>query len=105
MNKYIIVVDTSWCGTEASYPAMAEKEEDLYEVARELAYDNFSSYGFEDEIASEYGYDPDNMDEVDWEDVWSHTDESDYYSYYIEEFQGTDEEWEELVNNGAIIGV
>lgn len=66
----------------------------LDEIADQLAYDNFQSYGCEADIAEEEGYDPDEMEDSDWDKLWETVDESQYYNFTIEEFEGDDEEWE-----------
>lgn len=102
MKRFLIHVDTYWCGMDNTFRAMAESELDLYDIAQDLAYDNFQSYGCEADIAKEEGYDPDEMEDSDWDKLWETADESQYYSLSIEEFEGTDEEWEEY--GGEIYG-
>ena len=80
----------------------AESELELDEIADQLAYDNFQSYGCEADIAEEEGYDPDEMEDSDWDKLWETVDESQYYDFTIEEFEGDDEEWEEY--GGEIYG-
>lgn len=46
------------------------REFELYELAEQLAYDNFQSYGCEADIAEEEGYDPDEMEDSDWDKLW-----------------------------------
>ena len=55
----------------------------------------------ENDIAEEEGYDPDEMEESDWDELWSRVDESTYYSFSIEECED-DEEWNEY--SGEIYG-
>ena len=95
MKRFLIHVSTNWCGMDNTFRAMAESEYDLYDVAQDLAYDNFQSYGLEDDIAEEEGYDPDEMEDSDWDELWETVDESQYYGFNIEEFEGGDKEWEE----------
>ena len=95
MKRFLIHVETEWVGTEEIYRAEAESREDLYEIAEQLALENFLACGFEETIAEEYGYDPDKMTDDDWNELWDTIDESEYYSWTIEEFKGTNEEWEE----------
>ena len=95
MKRFLIHVETEWVGTEEIYRAEAESREDLYEIAEQLALENFLSCGFEETIAEEHGYDPDKMTDDDWNELWDTIDESEYYSWTIEEFKGTNEEWEE----------
>lgn len=102
MKRFLIHVSTNWCRMDNTFRAMAESELDLYDIAQDLAYDNFQSYGCEADIAEEEGYDPDEMEDSDWDKLWETVDESQYYSLSIEEFEGTDEEWEEY--GGEIYG-
>ena len=102
MKRFLIHVSTNWCGMDNTFRAMAESEYDLYDVAQDLAYDNFQSYGLEDDIAEEEGYDPDEMEDSDQDELWETVDESQYYDFTIEEFEGDDEEWEEY--GGEIYG-
>lgn len=98
MKRFLIHVSTYWCGMDDTFRAVAESEMELWDLAEQLAYDNFQSYSCENDIAEEEGYDPDEMEESDWETV----DESQYYNFTIEEFEGDDEEWEEY--GGEIYG-
>lgn len=102
MKRFIIKVSTNWCGMNASYRAVANDGDDLCEFAQDLAYDNFESYDGASLMAESEGYDPEDMKEHDWNRLYEDVDESDYYSYYIEAFEGTDEEWEEI--GGEIYG-
>lgn len=102
MKRFLIHVSTYWCGMDNTFRAEAESELKLYEIADQLAYDNFQSYGCEADIAEEEGYDPEEMEDSDWDKLWETVDESQYYSFTIEEFEGDDEEWEEY--GGEIYG-
>lgn len=95
MKQFLIHVGTNWCGMNNTFRTMAENEDDLNEIANQLAYENFHSYGCEDDIAIEFGYDPDNMEDEDWNELWENVNKSDYYYYNIEEFIGNYKEWEE----------
>lgn len=88
-------------GEEDTFRAVAESESDLWDLAEQLAYDNFYSYGHDQDIAEEEGYDPDEMEESDWDELWSRVDENAYYSSSIEECED-DEEWNEY--SGEIYG-
>lgn len=90
-------------GEEDTFRAVAESESDLWDLAEQLAYDNFYSYGHDQDIAEEEGYDPDEMEDSDWDKLWETVDESQYYSFTIEEFEGDDEEWEEWEEYGGEI--
>lgn len=101
MKRFLIHVSTHWCGGEDTFRAVAESESDLWDLAEQLAYDNFYSYGHDQDIAEEEGYDPDEMEESDWDELWSRVDENAYYSSFIEECED-DEEWNEY--SGEIYG-
>lgn len=102
MKRFLIHVSTYWCGMDETYRALAESEVELWDLAEELAYQNFQSYGLDEDIAENEGYNPDEMSEEDWNGMWEVVDESNYYSHNIEEFEGSDEEWEEY--GGEIYG-
>lgn len=102
MKRFLINVGTVWSGMDNTFRAIAKSEDDLYEIAEQLAYENFQSYGCEDYIAEEEGYDPEEMTNEDWDELWETVDESEYYNFSIEEFEGDDEEWEEY--GGEIYG-
>ena len=102
MKRFLIEVYTNWCGMDETFRAMAEKESDLDDLASDLAYDNFTSYDCQSYIAEEYGYDPEEMEDSDWDRLWEMADEAQYYGFTIEEFEGTDEEWEEY--GGVVYG-
>lgn len=100
--RFLIHVSTNWCGMDQTYRAEADSEMELWDIAEQLAYENFQDYGCDDYIAEEYGYDPEDMTEEDWDELWGQTEECDYYSSHIEEFDGDDKEWEEY--GGEIYG-
>lgn len=102
MKRFLIHVDTNWCGEEDTFRAVAESEIELWDIVEQLAYDNFYSFGHDQDIAEEEGYDPDEMEDSDWDKLWGTVDESQYYNFTIEEFEGDDEEWEEY--GGEIYG-
>lgn len=43
MKRFLIHVSTHWCGEEDTFRAVAESESDLWDLAEQLAYDNFYS--------------------------------------------------------------
>lgn len=93
MKRWIITVSTDWCGEENSYRIEAESESDIYELADELAYDNWEQYCHLTDIAEELNYDVENMTEEDWDDVWDQIYENPSWYSSIEEFEGSEEEW------------
>lgn len=96
MKRYIIHCSTDWCGMEHDYRAEAESELELEDMAEQLAYDNWESYGCQNLHAILMGYDIDHMNDEDWDLVYDDIAECPSYSYSIEEFNGTEEEWNEL---------
>lgn len=70
MKRFLIHVDTNWCGEEDTFRAVAESEIELWDIAEQLAYDNFYSFGHDQDIAEEEGYDPDEMTDEDWDEMW-----------------------------------
>lgn len=63
MKRFLIHVSTYWCGMDDTFRAVAEDETQLWDLAEELAYQNFQSYGLDEEIAEDQGYNPDEMSE------------------------------------------
>ena len=66
MKRFLIHVDTNWCGEEDTFRAVAESEIELWDIAEEEGYDNFYSFGHDQDIAEEEGYDPDEMTDEEW---------------------------------------
>lgn len=100
--KFLIHVSTDWCGMDQTYRAEADSEIDLLDIAEQLAYENFLDYSCQDYVAEEYGYDPEDMTEEDWDELWNSANEADYYSYSIEKFEEDDKDWEDY--GGIIYG-
>lgn len=94
MKRFLITCDTYWCGTETIYRAEANSELELEDIAEQLAYDNFYEYFDEKDIFDAEGYSYDEMTNAEIEEAYDYIDESGYYWSNIEEFDGTDEEWE-----------
>lgn len=100
LKRFLIHCSTAWCGMDDTFRAVAEKEEDLWELADQLAYENFNSYGGTDLILEDY-YDTENMSEDEIETILEDVEESDYYYASIEECEN-DEEWNSYL--GEIFG-
>jgi hypothetical protein len=90
MKRYLIHCQTAWCGCYEDYAAEAENEFDLDDTAEELAYNTFVDYGCEEDMIEDAGFDPDTITDEERESI----DEAAYYWYDIEEFEGSEEEWE-----------
>ena len=98
-KRFLIHCSTAWCGMDDTFRAIAEKEEDLWDLADQLAYDNFMSYGGPDLILEDY--DTEDMTEEEIETILEDVEESDYYYASIEECED-DEEWNSYL--GEIFG-
>lgn len=92
MKKFIITCDTQWCGTESQFRALAESESDLWDLAEELAFDNYSSFFDAQDILDDLGYDIDDLSEEEIEAILDNVDETQFYDWKIEECN--DEEWD-----------
>ena len=92
MKKFIITCDTNWCGTDNKFRALAESEEDLDDLASELAYDNFYSFFDTNDILEDLGYDSEDLTDEEIDKILENVDESAYYYYDIEECDD-EEEW------------
>ena len=93
MKKFLIYVSTDWCGEENSYRTEAESEYDIEYLADEIAFDNWSQYNHVQDVAEELGYDIESMDDTDWDNLWDQVYENPSWYSFIEEFEGTEEEW------------
>lgn len=99
LKRFLIHCTTSWCGMDDTFRVLAEKEEDLWELANQLAYENFMSYGGPELILDDY--DTEDLSEEEIEAILEEIDESAYYGTSIEECED-DEEWNSYI--GEIIG-
>ena len=95
MKRFLITCTTYWCGTDATYGAYAESDNDtgLSRAVEEAAYDNFSQYFNAEDILQTEGYDTEDMSDEDIDSALDWIDESSYYDASIEEFDGDDEEF------------
>jgi hypothetical protein len=84
-----------------TFRAVAEKEEDLWDLADQLAYENFMSYGGTEDILEDLGYNTEDLSEEEIDAILEDIDESAYYHASIEECED-DEEWNSY--GGEIIG-
>lgn len=100
LKRFLIHCSTAWCGMDDTFRAVAEKEEDLWELADQLAYENFESYGGIDLILEDY-YDTEDLSEEEIDAILEDKCEADYYYASIEECED-DEEWNDYT--GEIIG-
>lgn len=82
-KKFIIIVSTNWCGEDNNFSAIADDESELWNLADELAYNNFSDFGGVNAIAEELFGTDDPTDEQ-LEEIYKV--ETEYYSSEIEEW-------------------
>jgi len=94
-KKFLIHLETNWCGEWQDYVAIAESETELEGLAGRLAYENFESFDGFNAILGELfgGPDEDTGEYTDEQIEEAEADEESYYSYEITEFSGTEEEW------------
>lgn len=92
MKKWLITCDTSWCGTETSYTAIADTELELVDVAEELAYENFNDLGggFESVLEELFPDEEEYTEEMENEAM---DKEHEFYSVVISEWNLPEEEW------------
>jgi hypothetical protein len=100
-SRFLIHVTTNWCGMDQEYAAIAEQESDLWDLAGQLAYDNFSEFNCLEEVLSELFPEVEDEEYSDEQRDEAAEVEGDYYGWIIEEFERPDEEfeWYELVYN------
>lgn len=99
LKRFLIHCSTEWCGMDDTFRAVAEKEEDLWELADQLAYENFNSYGGTDLILEDY--DTEDWSEEEIDAFVESICECEYYHATIEECED-DDEWNGYT--GEIIG-
>lgn len=81
MNKYIIKTDAEWTGMSLEYAAYADYDDDLYQLAEELAYTNFLSFGGIEYILEDLYPDTEVYEEDMYDNAYSVS--GDYYWYTI----------------------
>ena len=90
MKKFIIKVDTYWCGTDWYYSIEAESKEDLEEAAQQLAYENLHSFDYIEWIAQDLFGNYDEITDEMMEEIYE--SEGDYCSYTIEKVDEENED-------------
>lgn len=98
MKRFVIEVSTNWCGEDNKYGAYAENEDELYEIADELAYENFSDFGGFDAVLEDMypNVEEENYTEEMIDDAM--LVENEYYSSFVYEWDESnpEEEWHNL---------
>lgn len=89
MTRYLVHCKTAFCGGDNTYAIELDDYQIVDNYAYDLAYDNFFAYFGVDDIAENEGLDYDDPD------VLESCEEliDGYIDYDVEEFTGTDEEW------------
>lgn len=95
MGKYFIHCDTNWCGEQETYRVIADSEDQIYDLAEQLAYDNFREGDHMEEIMADLGYYYEDDPEA-YEEAWNCVDKAQYYDFAIEE--ADEDEWDEYDN-------
>lgn len=101
MKKFIIKVDTYWCGTEGYYSTVAESAVELEELAQQLAYENLHSFDYIEWIAQDLFSDYDEITDEMMEEIYE--SEGNYCSYTIEEVDEGDEDQMQEFNEYELI--
>lgn len=96
MKRYLIHVSTAWCGMDNSYALETDSEiDELFDDIQTVAYDNFQSFDCDKYVMEELfpGVSSEDYTDEMW-DVYNDV-ESEYYFFNIEDFEGSDEEFNE----------
>ena len=95
MKRWLINVETNWCGMDNTYSAYAESEIDLYETAHQVAYENFDSFDCFNYILEELFPEVEDGKYTEEMQEAAGEIEGDYYSYYIQPWDESrkEEEW------------
>ena len=93
MKRWLITCDTSWCGTETIYSAIANTQEELIDIAEELSYENFNDLGggFNSVLEELFPYEEEYTEEMENEAM---DKEHEFYSVVISEWNLPEEEWD-----------
>ena len=96
MKRYLVHVSTAWCGMDNSYALETDSEiDELLDDIQTVAYDNFQSFGCDEYVMEELFPGISSEDYTD-EMLDAYNDaESEYYFFNIEDFEGSDEEFNE----------
>ena len=101
-KRYIVHCTTDWYGMDNDYPVLANSIEEVESIADNLAIDNLFVYVTIDELAEYLDYDSDNYTFEEWVDLLDNIDPSSYVQTIIDEFDGDDEKWEQLINDTGL---
>ena len=93
MKRWLITCDTSWCGTETIYSAIANTQEELIDIAENLSYENFNDLGGGFESVLEELF-PDEEEYTEDMENEAMDKEHEFYSVVISEWNLPEEEWD-----------
>jgi len=95
-KKYILKVETNWCGEWNEYGVIIKDDENINHYAalfEQTAYENFQFFNGNTAILEELYPDVEEFTEEMTEAADSC--EGDYYDWNITEFEGSEEDWED----------
>lgn len=95
-KKYILRVETNWCGEWNEYGVIIKDDEninDYSELFEQTAYENFQSFDGHNAILEELY--PDVEEFTDEMHSAANSCEGDYYEWNIEKFEDSEEDWED----------
>lgn len=95
-KKFLIHLETNWCGEWADYVAIAEDESELLDLADRLAYENFESFDGFNAVCEDMFGDPNEEtgEYTDEQIAEAEQNEGSYYSFEITEWNKEDDEWD-----------
>ena len=98
IGKYLITCQTCFCGCDAEFGIESDDIVAVEEFADQLAYENFYfTFDCAADALSDDGYAVDEMSDDEFEEACTKMDEDGgYWWSVVEEFTGTEEEWNNL---------
>lgn len=95
-KNYLVEIFTNWCGEDHTYSAICDDGhmDELEGIANLTSYDNFVDFDGFDGMMNELF--PNHDSDEDWDDDElgeGYNQEAEYYGYRIDEYEGSDEDW------------
>ena len=101
-KKFLITVETSWADSKEVYSAIAEEEDELWELGEELSYSNFIESGGDESILIEMY--PNNEGEYSEEELdLAYEEYGNNYWFIIEEIDEENSEQLEKFDNSELV--
>lgn len=96
MNRYLLRVDTNWCGEDNTYGVICSNPDDpdLMNFFQLKAYDNFNDFGGFEKLLEEMFPEVEDGEYTDSQMDEAAEFEGDHYGWTIDKFEGDEEEWE-----------